>query len=129
MPLGLALRPHLVDLAGVIALALVRIADDVVGGVDVLEALFCLGLAWIEVGMRVFGGLAVGFADVVLAGVGCNTQGLVGIGHASHVSNQLRRHCSLERERMPRHSDPLCLIRGPGFEHADAGPYDAVRGL
>ena len=85
MPLRLTLGTRLVDLAGVIALALVRIADDVVGRVDLLEALFRLWLARIEIGMRLLGGLAVGLADVVLASVGRHAQRLIGIGHESHV--------------------------------------------
>jgi hypothetical protein len=52
VPLRLTLGTRLVDLAGVIALALVRIADDVIGRIDLLETIFRLWLAWIEIGMR-----------------------------------------------------------------------------
>src|SRR5688572_16926940 len=90
MPLGLTLGPGRVDLAGVIALALVLIADDVVGGIDRLEARLGLGLARIEIGMRFLGGLAIGLADVVLAGIGRHAQRLVGIGHWSRVRLQAR---------------------------------------
>ena len=66
VPLRLTLGTRLVDLAGVIALALVGVADDVVGGVDFFEALFRLWLAGIEIRMRILGGLAVSLVDVVL---------------------------------------------------------------
>ena len=85
VPLRLTLGTRLVDLAGVIALALVRIADDVIGRIDLLETIFRLWLAWIEIGMRFFSGLAVGLPDVVLASVGRDAQRLIGIGHESHV--------------------------------------------
>src|SRR6185369_10477508 len=85
VPLRLTLVTRLVDLACVIALALVRIADDVIGRIDLLETIFRLWLAWIEIGMRFFSGLAVGLPDVVLASVGRDAQRLIGIGHESHV--------------------------------------------
>src|SRR5215510_16195646 len=81
VPLRLALDARLINLTVVIALALVRIADDIVGSIDLLEALFGLGLARIEIGMRLLSGLAVGLADVVLAGIWRHAQRLVGIGH------------------------------------------------
>jgi hypothetical protein len=81
----MSLGAGIVDLAGIIALALLRLADDVVGGVDLLEALLRLRLARIEIGMRLLGGLAIGLADVVLAGVGRHAQRLVEIGHQSHA--------------------------------------------
>src|SRR5262245_48873491 len=68
--LGLALGSGLVDLAGIVAPTLVGIANDVVGRIDFLEALLRFGLAGIEIGMRLLGGLAIGLANVVLTGVG-----------------------------------------------------------
>jgi hypothetical protein len=50
MSLRLALGAALVDLACIVALALVRIADDVVGGVDLLEALLASGLPGLRSG-------------------------------------------------------------------------------
>src|SRR6185295_4303272 len=53
--LRLPLGSGLVDLAGIVALTLVRIANDVVGRIDFLEALLCLGLGGVEIGMRLIG--------------------------------------------------------------------------
>jgi hypothetical protein len=79
--LRLPLGSGLVDLAGIVALTLVRIANDVVGRIDFLEALLCLGLGGVEIGMRLLGSLAVGLANVVLTCVGRHAQRLIGSGH------------------------------------------------
>ena len=100
MSLGLALGTGLVDLAGVVALTLVRIPDDVVSGVDLLEAALGLGLTRIEIRMRFLGGLAVGLADVVLGGAGRDAQDLIGIGHA--VSRQDPGVARSRREHLGR---------------------------
>ena len=92
--LRLALSSRLVDLTSIIALALVRIADDIVGSIDLLEVLVRLRLARIEIGMRLLGRLAVSRADIVLAGVGSHAQRLVWIGHASHGWFRVRRSCA-----------------------------------
>ena len=61
------LRRHLVaggvDLAAVVAGALVLVAQQVVGGADLLEPLRRLRLAGVHVGMVALGELAVGGAD------------------------------------------------------------------
>src|SRR5262245_7224798 len=85
VPLRLALGPRLIDLPGVITLALVRIANDIVGSIDLLEAPFRLGFAGVEIGMGLLGSLAICRADVLLARVGSHVQRFVGIGHRSRV--------------------------------------------
>ena len=65
------LRRHLVargiDLAAVIARALVLVGQDIVGGADLLEPVRRLGLAGIDVGVVALGELAVGGTDRRLA--------------------------------------------------------------
>ena len=65
------LRPLLaarVDLAAVVAPALLLIADDVIGGGDLLELLLGRLVARIEVGVQLLGELAIGLGDVGGAG-------------------------------------------------------------
>ncbi len=72
-----------VDLAAVELLALLGIADDLVGRRHLLEALLRRGaIGRIEVGMQLLGELAIGAADVVLARSARHAQNHVGIfGH------------------------------------------------
>ena len=70
------LRPLLaagVDLAAVVAAALVRVGEDVVGGRDLLEAVGDL-LVRIEVGVQLLGELAVAPLDLVLAGLAADAE-------------------------------------------------------
>ena len=55
--------PRGVDLAGVVALSLVRIRQEVVGGRDLLELLLRVLVARIEIRVQLLGELPVGFAD------------------------------------------------------------------
>src|SRR5882724_9157608 len=69
-PVGPALRPlgaAGVDLAAVVARPLLGIGQDVVGGVDRLEARGGILLAGIEVGVMLLGELAIGAPDLLLA--------------------------------------------------------------
>jgi hypothetical protein len=72
-----------VDLAAIVLLALHRIADDVVGGGHLLEALFrCGGIARIEIGMQLLGQLAIDAANLLVRRVARHAQYLVGVlGH------------------------------------------------
>ena len=72
-----------VDLAAVELLALLGIADDLVGRRHLLEPLFRGGaIGRIEVGVQLLGELAIGAADVVLARGARHAQNQIGIfGH------------------------------------------------
>ena len=59
------LLPACVDLAGVVAPALLGIAENVVGGGDLLELLLGRLVPGIEVGVQLLGELAVGLDDVL----------------------------------------------------------------
>ena len=80
------LRPLLaarVDLAAVVAPALLLIADDVVGGGDLLELLLGRLVARIEVGVQLLGELAIGLGDV--GGAGGLRHAKYGIGIVCHL--------------------------------------------
>src|SRR6185312_8851582 len=81
------LRPLLaagVDLAAVVAPALLLVADDVVSGGDLLELLFGRLVARIEIGVQLLGELAIGLGDVGAAGRLRHAQD--GIGIVCHLS-------------------------------------------
>src|SRR5262249_20905581 len=71
----------LVDLAGVVAGALLIDADDLLGGVDLLEALLGFLVALGGVGMMLLGERAEGLLDLGLAGALRNAQDLIRIAH------------------------------------------------
>ena len=77
-----------IDLAAIVLLALGRIADDVVGARDLLEALLRGGtIARIEVGMQLLGELAVLPANILVRRITRHTQHLVGVlGHLASPS-------------------------------------------
>src|SRR5215831_19625535 len=79
-----------VDLAGIVATALVGIGQDLVGLRDLLE--FRLGrlVSGVEVGMVLLGELAEGLADVLLRSGLRHAQHSVGIGH--NLANVGRFH-------------------------------------
>ena len=75
-----------IDLAAVVLLALLRVADDLVGARHLLEALLRgdLRVSGVQVGMQLLGQLAIGAANVVFARVARHTQNHIGIiGHSS----------------------------------------------
>ena len=81
------LRPLLaarVDLAAVVAPALLLIADDVVGGGDLLELLLGRLVARIEVGVQLLGELAIGLGDI--GGAGGLRHAKYGIGIVCHLT-------------------------------------------
>lgn len=81
LALGGALSAGLVELAGIIALALVRVADDGIGGRDFLEPPLDLLVAGIEVGVVGLGELAVGRAYVLIRRGLRYTKHVIGGGH------------------------------------------------
>ena len=90
-----ALALHLLELFGVlplvaplvVGLALLGIGEDIVGGVDFLEAGFGVAVAAGHVGVVLAGELAVGGSDVALGGVARYTENLVEI--LSHAGASL----------------------------------------
>jgi hypothetical protein len=68
-----------VDLAAVEAGALFRVAQQVVGGRDILELVRRLGVARVEVRMELLGELAVSLVNLVLGRALGNAQDLVGV--------------------------------------------------
>ena len=74
-----ALRAGGVDLAAIVACALLRIANQVVGRRDCLEFLLRCPVARIEVGMQRLGELAVGSANLVRRGLLLHAQDGIGI--------------------------------------------------
>ena len=70
-----------VDLSGIEAFAFVGIAQDSVGLRNLLEALFDLGVARIEIWMQFLSQLAISCLDLVLAGAASNAQRFVRIAH------------------------------------------------
>ncbi len=75
-----------IDLALVVARALLGVADQIVGGRDILELLLRRLVAGVEIGMQLLGERAVGLADVLGGGILGDTQDLVGIGTHSPIS-------------------------------------------
>src|SRR5262249_42672620 len=71
-----------VDLATVEARTLGRVANNVVGGIELLEPVFSLFVAGEQVGVRLFCSPAEGFLDLGVSGVAFNAQN--GIGVFSH---------------------------------------------
>src|SRR5204863_8374804 len=69
--------------AGVELLALVRVADDVVGRLDLLEALLGRVVVRVAVGVVLAGELAVGPLDLVLRGLLVHPEGLVWVLHSA----------------------------------------------
>ena len=73
-----------VDLAVVERLALIRIAEDLVGRVDLGELPRRLGVVLVGVGMQLLGKLPERLLDVVLARRPRHPQNLVGVAHVLH---------------------------------------------
>src|SRR6185312_13133866 len=73
------LRAGRVDLAAIEAPTLLGIAQQVVGGGNLLELVFRLALARIEVRVMLLGELAIGLADVLVAGVLRDAENLIGV--------------------------------------------------
>src|SRR5438132_531064 len=88
-PLGAAF----VDLAAIVAGALLRIRQDVVGGRDRLEARLGGRLSRVQIGVKLLGELAVGLADLVGGGVRLDPE---------HLIRGLRRHQRVCRGSLPR---------------------------
>jgi hypothetical protein len=82
-PLG----PAGVDLAAIEALALLFVRQEIVGAGDLLEAGFRRLVAGVEIGMVLFGELAVSGAEFVLARFLLDAQNFVGItrGHGPAI--------------------------------------------
>src|SRR5581483_4049260 len=78
-----------VDLAMVVLPALHRVADDVVGGRDLLEPLLRrAAVAGIDVGMQLLGQLAIGPANLLVGRIARHSQHLVGVlGHIPSPSS------------------------------------------
>src|SRR5262245_8419707 len=55
-----------IDFAAIVARALFRVADQIIGSRDRLELLFALLIAWIEIGMQLLRQRPIGLADVLL---------------------------------------------------------------
>src|SRR5262249_358550 len=68
------------------AAALFRVAEDVVGFVDLFEFLGCLGVASVAVGVILKCQFAIGLVYVVVAGFLGHTENFVWIALASHSS-------------------------------------------
>ncbi len=73
------LRAGGVDFAAVVAGPLLRIVQEVVGGGDLLEALFGRAVAGVEIGVQLLGELAVGLLDVALRSGLFDAENAVGI--------------------------------------------------
>jgi hypothetical protein len=73
-----------VDFAAVEARALGRVAQDVIGGVYLLEALLGFLVAGVKVRMRLLRQAAESLLDVLVAGGRCDAQRLIGVfGHGA----------------------------------------------
>src|SRR6185295_14319671 len=83
---GKALEARLalgVDLAAIELLALVLVADDLVGRIDLGKTLRCLRIVLVAVGVMLLGELAVGTLDRRSAGAPRHPQDLIGVAHTS----------------------------------------------
>src|SRR5204863_6965614 len=78
----------------VVLLALVGLADQVVGALDLLEALLGRVVVGVAVGVVLARELAVGLLDVLLRGLLVDAEGLVGILHAATTTRAGRRMTS-----------------------------------
>src|SRR5204862_2480127 len=92
-------------LATVVLLALVGVAERVVGGRDLLEARLGVGIAGVAVGVVLARELAVGLLDLILRGLAVDAERLVVVGAPSH----LRRHHHA-RGTQDRPVDPVALL-------------------
>src|SRR5262249_12091980 len=72
----------LVDLAAVILRALFLVAQNLIGGVDLLEFLYRRGVALMRIGVMFFGELAEGLFDFGLARLSRYAKNLIGIAHS-----------------------------------------------
>jgi hypothetical protein len=71
-----------VDLAAIELLALVLVADDLVGGIDLGKARGRLRIVLVVVGMMFLGELAIGALDRRSAGAPRHPQDLIGVAHS-----------------------------------------------
>src|SRR5271165_5207561 len=79
---GRLFGPRGVDLAGVVAAALVRIGQELVGGRNLLEPLLGVLVARVEVRMQLLGELTIGLADLLGGRRLGDAEDLVGVFHA-----------------------------------------------
>src|SRR5581483_1615507 len=70
-----------VDLTAIVATALHRIGEHVVGGGHLLELLLVGAVAGAQIGMQLLGEAAIGFLDVVLGSVPRHAEHGIGISH------------------------------------------------
>ena len=85
------LGPRGVDLARVVALSLVRVRQDVVGGRNLLELLLGALVARVEVRMQFLRQLPVGFADLLgRRGLG-DAENIIGVSHMRLRTDRDRR--------------------------------------
>src|SRR5204863_576196 len=80
---GAATAAHAEHRATVVLLALVRVAHDVVGGLDLLEALLGLGVVGVAVRVVLPGELAVGLLDLLGRGLLVDPEDLVRVHPAT----------------------------------------------
>src|SRR4029077_8168445 len=73
------------DLAAIELLALVLVADDLVGRIDLGEALGGLGIILVAVGMMLLGQLAIGALDRGSVSAPRHPQDLIGVAHPSRL--------------------------------------------
>ena len=74
----------------VVAFALFGVAEDLIGLVELLEALFGVFVVGVQVGVVLFAFLTVGFFDRLIVGTGGDAQNTVWIGHFCFPSLCLR---------------------------------------
>src|SRR6185436_1665015 len=74
-----------VDLAAVELLALVLVADDLVGRIDLRKARSRLRIVLVAIGVMLLGELAVGTLDRRSAGAPRHPQDLIGVAHPSDL--------------------------------------------
>src|SRR5262249_3417351 len=77
-----------VDLAAIELLALVLVAEDLVRSVDLGEALGCLRVVLVAVGMMLLGELAIGALDRGSVGAPRHPQDLIGVAHPSRLPSR-----------------------------------------
>ena len=118
-----------VDLAAVVLLALHRIADDVVGGGDLLEPLLGGGLVdRIEIGMQLLGQLAIGAANLFVRRVARHAQHLVGVlGHLVASPSSPAASRILTQESWRACANPPAFPFSPSFFTTGRSGYRLTR--
>jgi hypothetical protein len=85
---GKALKARLalgIDLAAVELLALVLVADDLVGRIDLGKTVRSLRIVLVAVGVMLLGELAIGALDRRSTGAPRHPQDLIGVAHPSNL--------------------------------------------